>query len=388
MWDKELKRLGLAVRAGVALGLALVGLWFVGLTTGGEDLGDRIKNIAAQPEITVRLLSVQTGVSREQVSGTGVTGWGAWVLGQSAWLKNGMDFSTKEEEEVEENPEVQIVEDPETGEISLTEPQQEDTGVLERTSTGDEGMVEAQGVYLLNKTKTKVTPEDLMGDVSLNWQDGPQILILHTHGSEAYTQSGEDTYEESDPYRTTDCTKNVVRVGEEMAMELRAHGFRVLHDTNLYDYPSYNEAYNRSAAAIKQWLEQYPSIRLVLDVHRDALVGEEGQPYAMVSAQGEKKVAQVMLVLGSEDGGSPHPNWKKNLALGAYLQRSAVKNYGDLMRPIVLRSGRFNQHLAPAALLVEVGGHGNTLAQAIDGGRLWAAGAARSLKELGENLPK
>ena len=383
MWDKELKRLGLALRGGIALGLALIGLWFVGLTADGDRLEEEIKHLGSLPDVTVGLLSLQTGVKPEQVSGVGVTGWGAWVLGQSAWLKNGMDFSTKEGEEVENIPLPQPPEDPETGEISLTEPQQEDTGVLERTSTGDEGMVEAQGVYLLNKTKAAVTGEDLLGNVSLNWQEGPQILILHTHGSEAYTQSGGDTYEESDPYRTTDCTKNVVRVGEEMAMELRAHGFRVLHDTNLYDYPSYNEAYNRSAAAIKQWLEQYPSIQLVLDVHRDALVGEGEQPYAMVSTEGGEKVAQVMLVLGSEDGGNPHPNWKKNLALGAYLQRNVVKNYTALVRPMVLRSGRFNQHLAPAALLVEVGGHGNTLQQAIAGGRLWADCAARSLKELG-----
>ena len=383
MWDKELKRLGLAVRAGVALGLALVGLWFVGLTTGGEDLDEEVRYLGSLPEVTVGLMVQQTGVTREQVSGAGVTGWGSWVLGQSAWLKNGVVFSTKEEGEVETLPQPQTGEDPETGEISLTAPQQEDTGVLERTSQGDEGMTQAEGVYLINKAgKVAVSEQDLLAPVSVPWQDGPQILILHTHGSEAYTQSGEDTYEESDPYRTTDCTKNVVRVGEEMAMELRSHGFRVLHDTNLYDYPSYNEAYDRSAAAIRQWLEQYPSIQLVLDVHRDALVGEEGEPYALVSTEAGKKVAQIMLVLGSEGGGNPHPNWKKNLALGAYLQRDVVKNSTALARPMVLRSGRFNQHLAPAALLVEVGGHGNTLRQAIDGARLWADSAARSLNGL------
>ena len=251
MWDKELKRLGLAVRGGVTLALVLIGLWLIGLTSGGEDLGARMKELAARPEVTVGLLSLQTGVPREQVSGAGVSGWGRWVLGQSVWLKNGVDFSTKTEEEVEKLPVPQIAEDPETGEISLTEPQQENTGVLERTSTGDEGMTQAEGVYLLNKTKTAVSEQDLLAPISITWQEGPQILILHTHGSEAYTQSGEDTYEESDPYRTTDCTKNVVRVGEEMAMELRAHGFRVLHDTNLYDYPSYNEAYSHSAAAVK-----------------------------------------------------------------------------------------------------------------------------------------
>jgi stage II sporulation protein P len=219
-------------------------------------------------------------------------------------------------------------------------------------------------------------------DVSLG--EGPQILIIHTHGSEAYTPTDGNTYEESDPYRTTDCTRNVVRVGEEMATVFRAHGFQVLHDTTLYDYPAYSGAYDRSGAAVRQWLEEYPTVRIVLDVHRDALVGTDGQVYKLVTQEAGEKVAQVMLVVGTDGSGAEHPRWEDNLAFAVRLQQGVVRGYDSLARPIVLRGSRYNQHLLPGSLLVEVGGHGNTLTEAIDGARLWADNVARTLKQMGE----
>ena len=114
-------------------------------------------------------------------------------------------------------------------------------------------------------------------------EESPQILIIHTHGSEAYSQYDGDTYEESDPYRTTDCTHNVVRVGEAMAEVFRGQGFQVIHDTNLYDYPAYHGSYDRSKAAVRDWLAKYPTIRIILDVHRNALVGSDGSIYKPVS---------------------------------------------------------------------------------------------------------
>ena len=211
--------------------------------------------------------------------------------------------------------------------------------------------------------------------------EGPKILILHSHGSEAYSQTDGNTYEESDPYRTTDCGRNVVRVGEEMATVFRAHGIRVIHDTNLYDYPSYSGAYDRSRAAVEQWLKEYPSISIVLDVHRDALGDSAGQVYKLVSREAGEKVAQIMLVVGTE-GSGPHPGWKNNLAFAALLQKGVVRGYADLARPIVLRSSRYNQDLLPGSLLVEVGGHGNSLTEAIAGARLWADNVARTLKGM------
>ena len=253
------------------------------------------------------------------------------------------------------------------------------------TGRGKEGgkYLFADGVYLYNRTGKELDASILSaGQVDVPLGEGPQILIVHTHGSEAYAQTDGDTYEESDPYRTTDCTHNVVRVGEEMATVFRAHGFRVLHDTNLYDYPSYSGAYDRSKAAVEQWLAEYPSISVVLDVHRDALVGSDGETYKLVSREAGETVAQVMLVLGSDDTGLEHPRWTDNLAFAVHLQRELVRGYADLARPIVLRSSRYNQQLSPGALLVEVGGHGNTLTEAVAGARLWADNAARTLQTL------
>ena len=193
-----------------------------------------------------------------------------------------------------------------------------------------------------------------------------------------------DTYEESDPYRTTDCAHNVVRVGEEMATVFRAYGFQVIHDTTLCDYPAYNGAYDRSKAVVEQWLEQYPTIKVVLDVHRDALVGGDGEIYKMVSTEAGEKVAQVMMVLGTDAGGAEHPRWRDNLAFALLLQRNLVRGYTSLVRPTVLRNSRYNQQLLPGSILVEVGGHGNSLSEAIAGGRLWADNVARTLLEMRE----
>ena len=133
---------------------------------------------------------------------------------------------------------------------------------------------------------------------------------------------------------------------------------------------------------MEQWLAEYPTIQIVLDVHRDALVDSEGQVYKLVTQEAGQKVAQVMLVLGSNDTGLDHPRWKDNLAFAVRLQRELVRGYESLARPIVLRSSRYNQQLLPGFLLVEVGGHGNTLTEALAGARLWADNVARTLKGM------
>lgn len=102
----------------------------------------------------------------------------------------------------------------------------------------------------------------------------------------------------------------------------------------------------------------------------------------MVSTEAGRKVAQVMIVLGTDAGGAEHPRWKDNMAFALKLQRNMVKGYASLARPVVLRKSRYNQHLSPGSILVEVGGHGNSLTEAIAGARLWADNAARTLLEM------
>lgn len=176
----------------------------------------------------------------------------------------------------------------------------------------------------------------------------------------------------------------MLRVGDELERVFTEMGLSVLHDRGIYDYPTYNGSYTRSGPAVADYLAQYPTIKLVLDVHRDALVGSDGTVYKVVTDIDGVKTAQVMLVVGSDAGGGDHPTWQANLALAAKLQKSLDTLYPTLARPMTLRQSVYNQNLIPGALLVEVGSHGNTLQEALAGARCFARAAGMvflSLKE-------
>lgn len=246
------------------------------------------------------------------------------------------------------------------------------------------GCVEVCGIDLFNYT---TSPLDLQAisaaQINVNLeQNGPQILIMHTHGSEAYTMDGSDQYEQSDSWRTTDNHYNVVRVGDEMQRVFEAMGLQVVHDRSLYDYPQYNGAYTRSADGIKQWLEKYPTIQVVLDVHRDALAHADGTILKpLTEIQGEK-TAQVLIIVGTNDLGQNHPYWTQNLALATEIQKQMDIQWPTLARPITLHSSQFNQQLTRGSLLIEVGSHGNTLQEALQAARLFAKAAGDALLGL------
>ncbi|MCD7802958.1 MAG: stage II sporulation protein P [Clostridiales bacterium] len=206
-------------------------------------------------------------------------------------------------------------------------------------------------------------------------REGPQILIMHTHATEAYTVADGDEYVASDTARTTDENYNMIRVGEEMKAVFEEMGLSVVHDTTLYDYPSYTGSYARSLEGIKSYLEQYPTISVVLDVHRDALIADDGTVYKLTDTVDGETVAQVMLVVGTDDGGLTHPNWEENLTLATHIQARLLGIDAGFPRAINLRSQRFNQHMTVGSLLVEVGTSGNTLREALAGARLFARAA-------------
>ena len=159
--------------------------------------------------------------------------------------------------------------------------------------------------------------------------EGPKVLIYHSHATESYTMDGTDIYEPSGDHRTLDTNYNMVRVGEEMKAVFEAAGIGVVHDTTLYDYPSYNDAYKRSLEGIAANLEKYPSIVLALDVHRDALVANDGTIYKVVAGTVDD-CAQVMMVMGTDANGQVHPNWRVNLALALGIQSAlAIYTSGD-----------------------------------------------------------
>ena len=212
-------------------------------------------------------------------------------------------------------------------------------------------------------------------------RDTPQVLIIHTHSSEAYTPDGRDQYEASDPYRTEDKSQSVIRVGDALAAALEAHGLTVLHDTELYDYPSYTGSYGRSGAAVERYLAENPGICVIIDLHRDAL-GSGDVVYKTKAELGGQSSAQVMMLVGTGENGLWHPRWRENLKLAMYLQDAAGARYPTLTRPIEVVGERYNQQLSTGMMILEVGSTGNTLREAVTAAELFGDAAGEALAKL------
>ncbi len=385
-WGAVLARMA---RRSVGLALAVVTVWMLSLTTTLPTLPEATAALGQNPAFVVDTLAARLSWSApEEGVMARMDGFGRLLLDHTPLLSGSTqaveDYLARQKEQPSPAPPAPSQPDADDRQEEPIDPLPGGP-VVEHTAAGrdDGSFLSAQKVYIKNDTSKSVDIPALASQrVDLSLGDGPQILIYHTHGSEAYTQTETFRYTESDAYRTTDCTRNVVQVGEAMAEVFRSMGFEVIHDTTLYDYPVYNGSYERSRAGVENRLAQYPTIKFVLDVHRDALVSEDGAAYKLVSQEGEEKVAQVMLVVGSDAGGSPHPRWQENLALAVKLQLLLTGQYEQLARPITLRSTRFNQDTSPGALLVEVGGHGNTLEEAIAGGQKFAQTAGELLKTM------
>ncbi len=239
------------------------------------------------------------------------------------------------------------------------------------------------GMRIKNETQYWVDAADILsGGLALTLPASePQILIIHTHGSEAYVQSGADRYSASDDGRTEDTQFNVVRIGDELTEILTEAGLNVIHDRGIYDYPSYTGSYTRAGEAIVQYLESCPGIRVVLDIHRDAL-GSNGVVYKTMAEEEGTTASQIMLLVGTDESGLEHPDWRGNLAFALYLQNAANSAYPTLMRPVALVPQRYNQQLTPGSLIVEVGSSGNTLREALAAIRLFGRAIAPALLDL------
>lgn len=203
-------------------------------------------------------------------------------------------------------------------------------------------------------------------ETPIRWQlrqESPTVLIVHTHATESYTQESWETYEESGICRTLDLDYNMVSIGAALAEHLRAGGISVIHDRTLHDHPSYNGAYNHARASIARYLEEYPSITMVIDLHRDALE-EDGPRLTLLGDVDGEEAAQLMVVAGS-DKNLEYPGWKDNLSLGVQLTALLERENPGITRPVQLRAQRFNLDMTPGSLLIEVGGNGNTHTQAL-----------------------
>ena len=209
----------------------------------------------------------------------------------------------------------------------------------------------------------------------------PQVLIMHTHATEDYRLSAGLWFTPGDGARSTDRSINMCAVGRVMADTLNAAGICTLHDETLNDYPSYTGSYANSRAVVQQYLAQYPSIKVVLDVHRDAIETENGSRMAPVCTVNGQQAAQVMIICGCDNGSSISlPNYRQNLRFAAAWERAMEGTFPGLTRPVLFSYRFYNQDLTTGSLLIEVGGHGNNLNEALYAGQLAAEGLIRALQ--------
>lgn len=215
-------------------------------------------------------------------------------------------------------------------------------------------------VKIKNETDYELTQDMLKPDITI---ENKNIVLFHTHSCESYTSSEKYSYTPTGTYRTTDLNFTVTRVGTELENQLKQYNYNVVHSTSYHDYPAYNGSYTRSLETVENILQTTPS-DIVMDVHRDA-VGSRSD-YAPIVKIGENDVAaQIMFVIGTNNGGLWHPNWNQNLKFAIKVQEKAEEMYPGLFKPIMLTKSRYNQHAAKYASIIEVGATGNTLEQCL-----------------------
>ena len=351
--------------------LAAAVLWLVSVCAGSDDLSAAAEAVH-QSGLARRLVQWELGGLFRAADSLSLPA--ALALEQSPQLARARyDIETAGREEPVESPQVLDAEDDPSPAPAAEEKPADTGGDMARTLavTTEDGYVRVGDVFIKNTSRQTV--EDIAFDGTFAAKlgaDAPQVLILHTHGSEAYTMPEGQEYVSTGTFRTADGSVSVIRVGDEIAAALSQHGISVLHDRALYDDPEYNGAYYRAEDAIEAYLEKYPSISFILDVHRDALEDKAGHQYKVITRE-DPSCAQVSLVMGSSWEG-----WQENLKLAVAVQQHLTDQYPTLMRPVTVRNSDYNEYFTPGSLLVEVGAAGNSLDEALAAARLFAHGFA------------
>ncbi len=220
-------------------------------------------------------------------------------------------------------------------------------------------------IYLKNSTDAKIDIKSLYEaplPYTIEKNGSPQVLIMHTHTTESFLTETRDYYTDSDQARTLDENYNMAALGAIVAEKLNAAGISTLHDKTTHDYPSYNGSYTRAAQTIDGYLKKYPSIKIVIDLHRDAISGDGSGKVKPVTEINGKQAAQIMLVMGSQTGGvTGFKNWQENLKLAVKLQRQLEGMYPSLARALSLMSRKYNENLTTGSMLIEIGTEVNSI---------------------------
>lgn len=238
-----------------------------------------------------------------------------------------------------------------------------------KKSTKNYDRIDMYGFTIYDYSSKNIDYQELMErNVDLTKKSDP-ILLYCSHTSETYDNSENFKFDYTGNYRTKDGKYNMLSVASIMANTLKDRGFTTVFDTTPHDYTSYDNAYKNSLKTIKTNLDKYNRFGVMVDVHRDAAADLSFAPKTAVNG---KSTAQLMLVVGVGYNGFPNEYWEQNLALALKITKLGEEMYPGLFRHILVRDARYNQHLAPGSLLVEVGATGNTLEEAYYGARCFA----------------
>ncbi len=218
-------------------------------------------------------------------------------------------------------------------------------------------------------------------DINITDKSQPTVLLFHTHTTESYEILDRSWYAQNYITRSNSSDRNMVRVGIEIKEQLEAAGYNVIHDTEIHDV-KYTGAYDHSRKSVEKYLKQYPSIQIVLDIHRDAIEENNGTRIKPIATVLGKKAAQMMIITGCEEGKvTSFPDWKQNLTFALNLQSVCEEMYPGLMRPVYFCQRKYNMDLSHNNLLIEMGSCANTLEEAAYSGRLLGSALAKLLDQ-------
>ena len=275
-------------------------------------------------------------------------------------IKGIQEAEEKVEGENEKENQNEITQNAENkNDVQLAQSTNAQTEIVTPNPISENYNVQYGNVKIKNQTTYNLTEDILKPDIKI---DNKNIVIFHTHSCESYTSSEKYPYTQTGNFRTTDLKYTVTQVGSELENYLKKYNLNVVHDTSYHDYPSYTGSYTRSLKTVENILQTTPS-DIIIDLHRDA-IGSRAY-YAPTVKIGDDYAAQIMFVIGTNEGGLYHPNWNQNLKFAVKVQQKAEEMYPGLFKPMMVTKSRYNQHTGKYANIMEVGATGNTLEQCL-----------------------
>ncbi|MBQ7866166.1 MAG: stage II sporulation protein P [Clostridia bacterium] len=249
---------------------------------------------------------------------------------------------------------------------------------------GEAQMVFAEAELLYTvETPPPVVDTSLRVEVVRSTQQPPmagkQVLIYHTHTWEAFEQVENARYVETEKWRSKDNAANMVAVGDALTAALEALGCTGVHDETAFEPPDLSTAYQRSLEMLEARLAAGESYDLYIDLHRDA-VASNSTIKRTVNVAGEE-LARFMVLVGKGQSYAEKPDWQANYAVAEKITASLNHQVEGLCRDVKVKTGRFNQHIAPRCVLIECGLNYNTLEQVLNGVPYLAQAICDSLAE-------